>query len=199
MFKTALTAAALSLGLVGAASAATVFTENFEGDTAGTSVNLLKWNVVVGSIDVIPVGTSFNWYAPNGKYVDLNGSTKTAGKIETKLGLGLVSGKSYTLTFDYGNNKSFSAVEQLSFGIDGNTWVINIPGAIPTFKNVSYSFVFSGSSDKLFFADTGATPGDNGGPIIDNISVAAVPVPAAGFLLFGALGGLVALRRRKTA
>jgi hypothetical protein len=32
---------------------------------------------------------------------------------------------------------------------------------------------------------------------IDSISVSAVPVPAAGLLLIGALGGLAALRRRK--
>jgi hypothetical protein len=34
---------------------------------------------------------------------------------------------------------------------------------------------------------------------IDSISVAPVPVPAAGLLLLGALGGLAALRRRRTA
>ena len=38
------------------------------------------------------------------------------------------------------------------------------------------------------------------GGFIDNVSIApaAVPVPAAGLLLLGALGGLAALRRRKT-
>lgn len=34
---------------------------------------------------------------------------------------------------------------------------------------------------------------------VDSISVSAVPLPAAGFLLIGAMGGLAALRRRKTA
>ena len=41
------------------------------------------------------------------------------------------------------------------------------------------------------------------GGLLDDVSLqytpSAVPVPAAGFLLFGALGGLAALRRRKQA
>ena len=36
------------------------------------------------------------------------------------------------------------------------------------------------------------------GGFIDNVSIAAVPVPAGGLLLLGALGGLAALRRRKS-
>ena len=38
-----------------------------------------------------------------------------------------------------------------------------------------------------------------GGFDVDSISVSAVPLPAAGFLLVGALGGLAALRRRRKA
>jgi hypothetical protein len=37
------------------------------------------------------------------------------------------------------------------------------------------------------------------GGFIDDVFVAAAPVPAARFFMFGALGSLVALRRRKTA
>ena len=46
--------------------------------------------------------------------------------------------------------------------------------------------------------DPGSYPSCAIGEVAFN-QVAAVPVPAAGFLLFGALGGLAALRRRKTA
>jgi hypothetical protein len=109
-------------------------------------------------------------------------------------------GQSYTLTFDYGNNKGSNGIEQLTFGFGDQNWVIDIGGAIPSFITVTYTFVFNGSTDHLFFADTGTvSPNDNGGPIIDNISISAVPVPATGFLLLGALGGLMAPRRRKTA
>jgi hypothetical protein len=49
----------------------------------------------------------------------------------------------------------------------------------------------------MFFDATSVS--DSYGGFIDDIKVSAVPVPAAGFLLFGALGGLAALRRRKQA
>jgi hypothetical protein len=61
----------------------------------------------------------------------------------------------------------------------------------------------SGTSLVLWFDDNGANNDDNHDDMAIRVSiangVAAVPVPAAGFLLIGALGGLAALRRRKTA
>jgi hypothetical protein len=53
------------------------------------------------------------------------------------------------------------------------------------------------STYNLDFAAVGTS--DSYGGFIDNVSVAAVPVPAAGLLLVGALGGLAALRRRRAA
>ena len=48
---------------------------------------------------------------------------------------------------------------------------------------------------KLQFAAVGAN--DTYGGLIDNVSVAPVPLPAAGFGLMAALGGLAAIRRRR--
>lgn len=58
-----------------------------------------------------------------------------------------------------------------------------------------------GSSVLLFLDDGGGGSDDNHDDLIVRLDIAAVPaavpVPAAGFLLAGALGGLAALRRRK--
>lgn len=49
----------------------------------------------------------------------------------------------------------------------------------------------------LAFDDQNKNPDDNHDDIILRAEVSAVPVPAAGLMLLGALGGLAALRRRK--
>jgi len=62
-----------------------------------------------------------------------------------------------------------------------------------------------GQSVLLFFDDGGAANDDNHDDLIVRLDIVGdgrvnvVPLPAAGFLLMGALGGLAALRRRKTA
>ena len=56
-----------------------------------------------------------------------------------------------------------------------------------TAPNLTQSLVFSWTGSK------------NGAGFDVEVAAAVVPVPAAGFLLLGALGGIAALRRRKTA
>jgi hypothetical protein len=55
----------------------------------------------------------------------------------------------------------------------------------------------SGSVLWLFFDDDGASNDDDHDDLVARVDVAPVPVPAAGLLLVGALGGLAMVRRRK--
>ena len=191
--------AALFLGtcLAGGASAATLFSDDFESDALGTPSVLNNWVVSTGTIDVIGPGNGYPWYGA-GQYVDLNGTPGPA-RIETILSFNLVAGQGYTLSFDYGNNKNSNGVEQLSFGIGGFSDSIDIPGAIASLISSTYSFTaLTTGSFNLFFADTGNTPSDLGGPILDNVSLTtAVPLPAGGLLLLTAFGGLAGVRRRR--
>jgi len=196
MLRTLATASVLALGLSGAASAATIFTDNFDLDVQGAPQGtLINWTVFSGSIDVIGTPGAFPWY-PSGNQIDLNGDNQ--GEIRTA-SLGLVLNKMYTLSFDYGNNKNSNGLEDISFGIGDQLFTFAVNGAIPNLINYTINIVFDGGSDYLTFADTGTlSTGDRGGPVLDNVSLALVPLPAAGLLLIGALGGLALWRRRKT-
>ncbi|MFT4149743.1 MAG: VPLPA-CTERM sorting domain-containing protein [Paracoccaceae bacterium] len=70
-------------------------------------------------------------------------------------------------------------------------------GSVDNYSSTSLTFV--GIFDSLKLVDTSISPkGEKrDGFDVDALSVSSVPVPAAGLLLVGALGGLAALRRRK--
>jgi hypothetical protein len=98
-----------------------MFFDNFEADTADVlSAGLLKWNVTAGSIDVLSAG---NLCGPAGSYshcVDLDGTGKSAGTIESKQTFGVGAGV-YRLTFDLaGANRKWPGSESntvtVSFG-----------------------------------------------------------------------------------
>lgn len=197
--------AAILAATLGTAQAATVFFDDFEANGLGTpnvnlTQNVANWTVTTGTVDVI--GTDyFQWYG-TGRYLDMNGSSGAPGRIEQTIG-GLTAGKKYTLSFNYGYNQNSGSNEQLSFGIG------NLAGALnpadfalvlgTTFNLATYTFKATGSTQSLFFADTGATTGDNGGPILDNVrvDVAPIPLPAAAPLLIAGLGALAMVRRRR--
>lgn len=198
IFALTLTAALATVGMASTASAAVIFADDFESDARGTPSVLNKWDVISGSIDVIGPN-AFNWYGP-GNYVDLNGTPTGPASIQTKSEFSIVAGQTYKLSFDYGNNKNSNNVEQLTYALGSFGGSIDIPGAIPGLISVNKLFVASTTGNfKLSFADTGPTPNDVGGPILDNVVLSAVPLPAGGLLLIGALGGVAALRRRKKA
>ncbi|MFO0520899.1 MAG: pyruvate-binding protein, partial [bacterium] len=88
--------ATASLALAGPAGAATVFSDNFNSETLATNGSLSNWNISNGTIDVIGGVSFYNFYPGNGNYLDLDGSTQNAGRIETKLPLAFTIGQTYT-------------------------------------------------------------------------------------------------------
>ncbi len=102
MIKICLTASVLALGVTGAAQATTIFSDNFDREPASVPASgLTNWTIRTGSVDVIGAGTGFNWCRADSRCLDTNGNAP--GRIETILS-GLITGKKYVLSFDYGNN-----------------------------------------------------------------------------------------------
>lgn len=199
MFKTlalSASATALAFAFSGSASASTIFFEDFESNAHATSATPSGWTLDYGTVDII--GTpDFPWYGP-GTYIDMNGSSSTAGSISRVIS-GLTVGATYLLSFDIGYNNNSGANEKLSFWIGdlAGTYGAPIQSTKSTFLHLVYSFKALAESETLRFADTGNSPDDNGGAIIDNVAISAVPLPAGGALLLSGLGGIFGLRRRR--
>jgi len=197
MLKALLLGTAITLGVATSANAVTVFSDNFESDAGAINATLNNWTVTEGTVDLIPVGADFNWCGSN--CVDMNGSTQQEGRIESNLSLALEAGKRYILSFDYGiNQNSSSSLETLKFGVGSNFGTLNVTG-VSGLSPFVYSFLaLADETVSIFFQDISNTPNDNGGPLLDNVKFAAVPVPAAlPLLLTGLLGvGLLGRRRR---
>lgn len=69
----------------------------------------------------------------------------------------------------------------------------------PAFQNGTFSFSVTGGHNYGFYmVATDGVLGSGQGFVVGDVDVAAVPLPAGGLLLLGALGGIAALRRRKS-
>ncbi len=194
---------AMAVGLsIGKAQAAVIFSNNFNSETQGLSATALtNFTVTSGSVDVIPVGSSYDFYPDNGNYIDLEGSTGQRGVLQSNMVFGAGT---YTLSFNLGGIKY---PESAGYGAGRTTIVtlgnwtasITLPAGPGVYTSQSFTVITSGG--RLVFQDAAHTNSQNVGNILDNVSVAAVPEPSTwALMLLGFAGlGYAGYRKKKRA
>ncbi len=201
MFGKAIAVAAILLA--GAAHASIVtngsfespgtFTGGFKTYSAGSTA-ITGWTVGSGSVDLI----NTYWQAADGSYsLDMSGGS--AGSIWQTIS-GLLTGKSYILSFALAGNPDRAGVKSLTAEVGGTsgTYTFDSTGKSRSamgWTTETLGFTASGSSATLRFT---SNTNNAYGPALDNVSVALAPVPLpAGAATLGAAFGLLALLRRR--
>lgn len=188
------------------ANAAIVFQDNFDAEALELNATLDNWDVTSGTVDVIgddgdPDPDFFDFLPGNGRYLDMDGTSNAAGTILSKTTFSFFSGITYTLSFSLAGNYRSAGAANIPPGFDtlfatigGNTLTANAWWQQP-FATYTLTFTpVANFSSKLSFQAFGS---DNQGPLLDNVVLSAVPVPAAAWLIGSALLGLVAVGRRR--
>ncbi len=203
--------AAFALSVPVTHAAVILFSDNFDGDAAGSVLNFTgfaNWTVVggTGTVDYIRSGGfGISCAGGIGGCVDTDGSTGNSGRMLSNSTFNFVFGETYRLFVDVSGNQR-GGRDELSFGLVG-------PGSVSTSLAL-------GSSDPFTTESLGYAPGsgfagsyqifiegssnDNIGPIIDNVRLecltcgnnSQVPEPGALALLGIGAAGAFALRRR---
>jgi len=179
---------------------------------AGDTTSITGWTVLGGatlySVDYL----DGYWQASDGsRSLDLQGSTNPPGGVSQNLNT--VLGQVYRVTFDMAGNPG----HHLGYGPgpDIMTMDVSVTGtptpfsfsfdaSSTTFASMGYvqqyfDFMATSAVTTLAFLSTTSTANNAGfGPVLDNVSVNAVPVPGA--ILLGLLGlGSAGLKLRRRA
>ena len=201
-------ASVTAIGFVfsGTAQAASLIDDNFNNENSGVAApntlnydSFANWNVTDGSVDII--GNGYFDFAPgNGLYLDLDGSTGNAGRLESKTAFNFNVGDMVTLEFDI-------------LGSNGSQNNMNV--SLGNFFSESFSIQDIGTVTRSFTINSAGTAnlafdhngGDNRGLLLDNVhlsrtSQVSTPEPSALFSLI-ALGTMItgstgAMKKKKT-
>ena len=204
-FHPLLASGVLALSVVAVApeaNAAVVFLDNF--NSYDYQLNWAPpssvWTVSSGSVDLIgetPSGTNFDFFPGNGGYVDLDGSSGSAGTLETTATFG--PGR-YTLSFDLGGNARGDVDKTTTITLGDWTTSLTLPSGSP-YQLYTFSFTTT-TKGQLSFGDNGAG-NQNIGNILDNVTLSTVvPEPSTWAMMalgFAGLGFAGWGRGRKTA
>jgi hypothetical protein len=175
----------------GPAVAVTVTNGSFESGLTG-------WTLSRGNVDVHTSATAPLNAQDGSTFVELEAGTNGMIRQTVALTVGR-----YLLSFWYSPNEAGNAlsseigyrlgglangrVNATSSGTTVGNWIqVAVEVQVKQARNYLLGFSAYGKEDA------------NGG-YVDNVSIAPIPVPAAGFALLGGLAGLAGLRRRKKA
>jgi len=159
--------------LVTRAHALTLFNDDFDTEHGGVGVlnysGFLNWTVTSGAVDLIPVGSDFDFYPGNGLYVDLDGSIGQAGIITTKNAIDVSPGD-YVLSFMLGGNARNTTSDTVNVAVKSDfiSQSYTLAGSAPLTTYYLPFSVLSATTINLVFEATG---GDNIGAILDNVNL----------------------------
>ncbi|MFO1400094.1 MAG: DUF642 domain-containing protein [Steroidobacteraceae bacterium] len=193
------------------------------GCVAGTTT-LTGWTVGTGNVDVDSkaAGCSGMSAADGFYFVDLTGSGGGgAGSIYQTVST--TPGQQYLLGFYFGGNPAWQynsypygpypndgSIKSMNVLLNGNllgTFGIDTTGFAATFPGWTHDqlyFTANSSATQLRFTSLNGANGTVYGPLLDGVSLDAVPgkpsvvpLPASAWLMLGALGGLALLVRQR--
>jgi hypothetical protein len=208
--KKQILAALISAATFGSASAATVFSDNFDAysglvtnGTYGTITGgtLGAW-AVQGSVDVV-VAPNWGGIGFSGLSLDNSGTPGAIDGISTTINTLL--GNTYTLAFDYSRNywgNNADSITALTFG--GYTQNIALSGAQTSGSGIAFSPVSiagTGGAITLSFLSP-ISPNFSYGITLDNVLVtetitAAIPEPGEWAMMLAGLAAVGAIARRR--
>ena len=148
-----------------------LFFDDFSQEGNSTVLNynaFLNWNVTDGTVDLL---TPVNGFVPDNlsstNYVDLDGSTGNAGRLETKDSFFLEAGAQYRLSFALAGNNRNAAAELVTVQVlNGGVLFANAYARTQNqgFSNETAVFLGTGTNVKIVFDHAG---GDNIGLLLD--------------------------------
>jgi hypothetical protein len=188
------------------AFAAVLFSDGFN-KIAATELNTAPplWVSDNGTVDWVAKGNPYgiNCFSKSQGCVDLDGTTFHAGVFETASALHLLANHTYELSAEVSGNQRGAAADNLEFGFlkksDQSIFKASTVSGIASGSPFTlYTLLFTPTKNvnaAAFFYDV--LGNNNQGPILDNVKVTAVPLPAAAWLMLSGLAALGAVARRR--